>query len=377
MNIQNLGMNMNLKANPTTFNYPYQERTFLSTLSPKYQESLSKGREGGCCCTCGKGIKGNIIFLIVMCVFSSALSFIAKFTALSRIDEYKYLQEIITLKIEEEDKLLMDYYEEYNPNLFRFDKFWNDFGYFEDKILFADIICPIILLIFLIIELIIYNVVLKKETKSGYLRGILIFFNCLFYVLFNILFTLLIYLMIYSYLISYIKPSYFSGASYYSNLESEWKKNSFDTNLIIHNIIVIILIVFFCLLTLTDKTIFFLLEMYNEDDDNNIQNNMDKIKSKSIFIGNQNIDIKINLNKCLYLKDLKEDEKSYEFRQILLENVRNDYLYINIENAFIGNMLSIADWKYPNMDPMINQLKQFAFLIFISLIITFCHYYFI
>lgn len=104
---------------------------------------------------------------------------------------------------------------------------------------------------------------------------------------------------------------------------------------------------------------------------------MDKIKSKSIFIGNQNIDIKINLNKCLYLKDLKEDEKSYEFRQILLENVRNDYLYINIENAFIGNMLSIADWKYPNMDPMINQLKQFAFLIFISLIITFCHYYFI
>ena len=46
----------------------------------------------------------------------------------------------------------MDYYEEYNPNLFRFDKFWNDFGYFEDKILFADIICPIILLIFLIIE---------------------------------------------------------------------------------------------------------------------------------------------------------------------------------------------------------------------------------
>ena len=371
MNIQNLGMNMNLKANPTTFNYPYQERTFLSTLSPKYQESLSKGREGGCCCTCGKGIKGNIIFLIVMCVFSSALSFIAKFTALSRIDEYKYLQEIITLKIEEEDKLLMDYYEEYNPNLFRFDKFWNDFGYFEDKILFADIICPIILLIFLIIELIIYNFVLKKETKSGYLRGILIFFNCLFYVLFNILFTLLIYLMIYSYLISYIKPSYFSGASYYSNLESEWKKNSFDTNLIIHNIIVIILIVFFCLLTLTDKTIFFLLEMYNEDDDNNIQNNMDKIKSKSIFIGNQNIDIKINLNKCLYLKDLKEDEKSYEFRQILLENVRNDYLYINIENAFIGNMLSIADWKYPNMDPMINQLKQFAFLIFISLIITF------
>ena len=168
-----------------------------------------------------------------------------------------------------------------------------------------------------------------------------------------------------------MNPSYFQRNSIYVNEEKLWVQKKYIKG-VIHNIILLILIIFNCLLTLTDNTIFFLLEMYNEEDDNNnLQKNMDKIKTKSIFIGNQDINIQINLNKCLYLKDLSQEGKTYEFRQILLENIRNDFIYINVENKSVQNMLSISNWKYPNMDPMINYLKPLARLIFISMIIIY------
>lgn len=375
VNIPDVGMTMNLNGNPaqiTTSIYPYQEITYLSTLSPRYQLILSNSRPGGWCCTCGKGIKGNFIFLIIMSVFTSGFSLIAKYTALSNIGEYKNLQEKISENEKEVDKVLKLYYVEYNPNYFRYDKFWSLFGDFENKIIMADILCPLILLIFLIIEIIIYNTVLKKETKSSSLRGIIVLFNCLFYVLFNILFALVLYLAIYSIVISSMRPSYFGANSIYLDEENEWIKKRFSKLWAIHIIVLVVLVVFTFLLTVTDKTIFFLLEMYNDDDDNNIQNsNLDKIKTKSIFIGNQNIDMQINLNKCIYLKDLAPEGKTYEFRQILLEKVRNDYLYISIENPSIRNMLSISSWKYPNTDPMISDLKRFARAILFSLIICF------
>lgn len=368
MIITNANVNSNANLNFATIPiYPYQEVAFENTLTQKDQLSLSKHKEGGCCCTCGKGIKGNIIFLIVMCIFTLGLSFGAKLTAFSTMDEYEFIKKIISINIEEEDDILKSYY----SNTFRFEKFWIEFDDFESKIIIVDIICSCILLIFLIIELIIYSASLKKETKSSILRSVIVFFNYLFYVCFNILFTLFIYAFIYSIIVLNFNPSFFLNNNIYKNEEKSLNQNKYVKG-VIHIIILLMLMIFNCLLTSTDNTIFFLLEMYNEEDDNNnLQKNMDKIKTKSIFIGNQDINIQINLNKCLYLKDLSAEGKTCEFRQILLENVRNDFIYINVENKSIQNMLSISNWKYPNMDPMINYLKPLARLIFISMIITY------
>ena len=55
--------------------YPYQEITYENSLPLQYQAKLAKRKSGGCCCTCGKGIIGNIIFLIVMCILTLGLSF--------------------------------------------------------------------------------------------------------------------------------------------------------------------------------------------------------------------------------------------------------------------------------------------------------------
>ena len=306
-----------------------------------------------------------IIFLIVMSVFTIAFSLAAKFTAFSTLDEYKYLKTIVSLEIEREERNNIAY-----SDNFRFNKFWYEFESFEDKIIIADMTCCGLLLTFLIIELIIYNTNLNKETKSGPLRGILILLNFLFYLCFYILFTFLIYAIIYSFLVIIMNPSYFSTASTYSQQESEWADKKYIRGFIHHGILWVLMI-FTCILTSTDRTLFFLLEMYNEDDDNNVENNMDKIKSKTISLGNQDINIQIKLNKCIYLKEYQAVIKKFEFRQILLENVRKDFLYINMENSGIDNMLSIADWRYPNMDPIVDMLKPLAKLIFISMIIAF------
>lgn len=279
MNFQNANMNLNTNIIPLqviTVTYPYQQLSFQDTLLGNSKVAYSKHKQGGCCFTCGIGIKGNIIFLIVMSVFTIAFSLAAKFTAFSTLDEYKYLKTIVSLEIEREERNNIAY-----SDNFRFNKFWYEFESFEDKIIIADMTCCGLLLTFLIIELIIYNTNLNKETKSGPLRGILILLNFLFYLCFYILFTFLIYAIIYSFLVIIMNPSYFSTASTYSQQESEWADKKYIRGFIHHGILWVLMI-FTCILTSTDGTLFFLLEMYNEDDDNNVENNLDKIKSKTI-----------------------------------------------------------------------------------------------
>ena len=364
MNNQNQILNLN--ANNVIISVPssFKEVTFKNCLSLEYQRAYDNHREGGCCCKCGKGIKGAIVFHIVMSIITLVLSFAAKFTSLSSIEEYKNLKDEISNEIERLDI----YYELYHQEeYFRFDKFWYKFEGFENKILLADIVCPIIYIVFLIIEIVIYFSILKKETKSGMIRRLLILFNFLFGICFQFLFVLLIYLLVYSVIILIFDPGYFMTNEIYNSKEDDWASKK--VNGAIHLLIIIVLMIFNAIINGSDRTLFFLLEMWNEDDDNNIDNRMDKIKSKSILIADKNINIQINLNKALYLKDVTG--KDYEFRQILLEKIRNDYLYIDVENESIKNMLSISSWKYPNMDPVINYLKPITSLIFYSVFIIY------
>ena len=302
-----------------------------------------------------------------MCVFTIGLSFGAKLTSLSALNEYKLLKDKIILDLEHGDTVLTSS----GTNDFRFEKFWTEYEDFESKIIIVDIIFPCILLVFLTIESIVYNMCLKKETKNSILRNVIIFINILFYICFYILFTLIIYAWIYSLFVLLFNPTYFYSTVNNNKLfESAFDSNGKLTGAI-HIIILFILIIFNCLLTLTDETIILLLEMYNENDDNNLQNNMDKIKTKSISIGDESINTQIKLNKSLYLKDLGAEGKTIEFKQILLENIRDDFIYINTENLGVQNMLSISNWKWPNKDPIINILKPYAVLIFISIIIIY------
>jgi hypothetical protein len=72
-----------------------------------------------------------------------------------------------------------------------------------------------------------------------------------------------------------------------------------------HFLFFLLLFIFNTLLDQNFNTIRFLLEILNEDDDEGIEDNLDKIRHKSIFLGNQRINTEIKLNKGLYIINQK------------------------------------------------------------------------
>ena len=57
-------------------------------LDSKEREKLMSHKKSSCCYTCGKGIKGNLIFLIVMAIFSIAFGIASKATSfLNRVND--------------------------------------------------------------------------------------------------------------------------------------------------------------------------------------------------------------------------------------------------------------------------------------------------
>ena len=101
------------------------------------------------CCHCVKRIKGAIITLLVLSIITIILSFSAKMTSLSSMNEYKYLREKILVEIEIVDQTNRESNE---PEPFRFDKFWYEFESFENSVLTVDIVFTAILIAFLILE---------------------------------------------------------------------------------------------------------------------------------------------------------------------------------------------------------------------------------
>ena len=57
MNNQNQILNMHANPIVLSVNSPFNEVTFRNSLSSGYQTAYNKHyKEGGCCCTCGKGL---------------------------------------------------------------------------------------------------------------------------------------------------------------------------------------------------------------------------------------------------------------------------------------------------------------------------------
>ena len=234
----------------------YQEVSFMGTLSANYQKSVINRKSSCCCCSCGKGLKGNLIYLIVMTVITIALGLAGKFTSLTSMQEYKLLKELVYDNIKNEDK-----------NYFNFDRFWFEYEDYEFNITIAVIICSIILLIFVIIELVLYISTIKNDTNFSFLRKIFVLINFCFYICFSLLFMFLIYVIAYAIFVLFMNPGYFDveeDTEYYSDAQKDYAKKKFLRG-VIHNIIILLLTIFTYLLTSVDKTIFLYLEIYNED----------------------------------------------------------------------------------------------------------------
>ena len=342
---------------------------FKCYLDSKEREKLISHKKSSCCYTCGKGIKGNFIFLIVIAIFNIIFGIASKVTSfLNRVND--------VISKEERKKEIYENYRNAEANSDQPEGEYTSFGIILLRnyklIVYSIIITHIVIcclfLVFVIFELIMYNKTMKKDTTLSRLRKVLIVINFLFYHIFHIFTVLFLYTM-FSFVFAII---IFIGLvlDEDSDLEGEELKKFIIR--MSHFLFFLLLFIFNTLLDQNFNTIRFLLEIHNEDDDEGIEDNLDKIRHKSIFLGNQRINTEIKLNKGLYIINPKiennfRDMVKYEFKPIFLENLRSDFIYMLFKNEAIKNMFSIALWKYPNKDEIVYILQDLSRVIFISL----------
>jgi len=84
---------------------------------------------------------------------------------------------------------------------------------------------------------------------------------------------------------------------------------------------------------------------YDKNTSNNIEK--EKIKTTSLTTGGQSMEIEIKMNGNIYLEN---NNNKIIFKQILIKDITNSYIYIKANNKSIEDQLSIAYWEYPQID---------------------------
>jgi hypothetical protein len=95
--------------------------------------------------------------------------------------------------------------------------------------------------------------------------------------------------------------------------------------------------------------------MKYDEDDNNRYINVGKIKNTTMKIGVNNFDIDVKINKNIYVE--QSNNKVITFKQIFINHVTREYIYIKIDNRSIEDQLSITDWENPKIDYIVDILE--------------------
>ena len=376
----------------------YKEISILDTLEPKEKVRFIRFRCNCCyCCSCScgpQGVKGKMNYFLSMSIVSLIFSIASVITSFNFISEYKDLKNILLLKLEEEKNYLKN----------DIKNLWCNFQSIQNCVLIIDFICIVLFLIFEIIQKVYYNTIISKEKKQGNITRIMILINYLFNFIFRFLVALSFFFFLYELIIIFQKPLEFKisiSDSYISYLIGNYEKTEeeilFDELYnkcskfgAINSVIIFIMSWFLVCLCYNDEIIYIYLDLNFENYKNfnfshlrqiqinnqnkkstiviplkiNDPNIEDKIKTTSILKEGKNIDIQIKVNKNLYLQEINS-KTILTFKEILLKNITNDFIYIKIKNESIKNMLSITDWEYPKLDQLyiyLNNSFVFSFI---------------
>jgi hypothetical protein len=118
-----------------------------------------------------------------------------------------------------------------------------------------------------------------------------------------------------------------------------------------HLFLIILLFIFNIVLNSMNKTFLLYADMNYTDTNENLMND-DKSKNTSISIGGKSIDINIKKKRlCLY--DLSQ-KHNFKFKQVLLKGITNNHINFKLGNKAVDNMLSITDWDYPVIHPIVS-----------------------
>ena len=321
-----------------------------------------------------------------------AFSISSIITSFNICSEYEELKNLLSSKIDEIINM------ELKVSSYDIKSLWRNLKKIQNCIFIINLIIICLFIAFEIIQKIYYNTIVETEKKQGKITTIVILINFIFSFCFRILFIVDFYFYIYEILIVLNKPLNFGMAN--SNYEKSEEEKIFDKIYeksrlfgILNFSFLICLHICIFFLCWVDMIIYIYLDLNFEEDtksnniiqanDNNlnylttinainsvnnyksrnnimnipinnstkasIQDIKDIIKATSINVNDKKIDILIKTNKNLYLQEIKS-KTIYTFKQILLKNITNDYVYIHLKNYIIKNMLSISDWEYPKLD---------------------------
>ena len=404
-------------------NYNFNQVNFFQSLEPLEQKIYNIFRNNFFkfniyCCSCGpQGIKGKINFFLVISIISLAFSISTIITSFNTCSKYEELKNLLSSKIDEMIGM------ELKVSSYDIKSLWSNLIKIQNCIFIINLIILSLFITSEIIQKIYYNTIVETEKKQGKITTIMILINYIFSFCFRILFIVDFYFYIYEILVVLNKPLNFGIAnSDYVKSEEEiifdkiYEKSRLFGILNFSFLICLHITIF--ILCWIDMIIYLYLDLNFQDDiksnniiqvnDNNLnyltiinainsinnyksRNNIinipintstkasnkdikDIIKATSINVNDKKIDILINTNKTLYLQEIKS-KSIYTFKQILLKNITNDYIFINIKNDIIKNMLSISDWEYPKLDQIYLDLDStylitfFAFFFIIHILI--------
>ena len=339
------------------------------TYQNSIYEKQAKGNNGSmdCCCPCLTDILTTIKFLTIITLICIVLIIPGIITSFKYTKQYNDLREVI-LNLEK-----------YKDKNYKFINFWCGIISWDVAFLIVTPVILILYLLYLIINIIFYKFIYNLDNKTGTLYKTILFIYYIFYIIFKLLTTFNTFMFNYALVVTVMCPSIgdlkflSTVSSMENNAENAWLdqrlKPAFHVAFLF-----LLLIGMICLLS-SKKLIIMLLDMKYDEEDSNKYINVGKIKNTIIKIGGKDLDIDVKTNKNIYIKH--SNDKYITFKQIFINHVTKEYIYIKIDNRSIEDQLSITDWENPKVDYIVDILEFLCSTVYLLLnlsIITFVFY---
>lgn len=246
-------------------------------------------------------------------------------------------------------------------------KFWKDIGKYEIGVLIPFLIFHVILLLFnLFIYLRDRNIIKDLEINQGNIYYSLLILYFVFFTILNILPFLICYLNIYSIFVLAKIPNDFNSIDEYLTLNDKWKKKIILP--IIH--IVLNFLVFFLSIFIITPITYNLMSFLDMNFDNNQKEKNGILSINDLYFGitiksgylyllqseeNSEEFYKIaNLEKQFPMNrnevtQLKKVIKCLAFKQIFIDDITNEYIYMILEYPSIMDQLPLANQGFMNL----------------------------
>ena len=278
--------------------------------------------------------------------------------------------------------------------LYGFNKFWVDFGNYENSILVSFLIFIIFYLLFEILSLLIHKNVIKLDYKNGLFYNLLILINMAFYFLFKIYLPLFFFLLIFSYIVLFNDPNNPNNQydpndplsvnsmnddldnNFFKELDDEWGDKKL---ILLVNIICKLFLL--CLLPTLISVKYSIIDYLNknyevnedEDEDENKENDEINEVKTSLILNNNKYETQIKLNHILYLQpinDINKDinkKKIFKFKKVNIVNLTNSFIYVRLGLNSVTDQISLAEWNYPDLNTIFSRLADMGNSIYIIL----------